>query len=95
MSDRMQVDNFAASNGWICTFKDCHRLVYNKLAGESAAVDTDTRDLWLERLPILLERYEPWDIYNTDETGLFICLPDRMLTLKGHYCHGEKVPKRG
>jgi hypothetical protein len=55
IADRMQVDNSAASNGWVCRFKDCHGLVYKKLAGESTAVDTDTRDLWLERLPVLLE----------------------------------------
>jgi RPA family protein len=55
VADRMQVDSLAASNGWICRFKDRHGLVYIKLAGESAAVDTDTRDLWLERLPMSLE----------------------------------------
>jgi hypothetical protein len=44
---------------------------------------------------MLLERYEPRDIYNADETGLFYnCLLDRMLTLKGCSCHGGKVPKR-
>jgi hypothetical protein len=69
ISDKMQVDNFAALNGWICRFKDHHCLVYKKVAGESAAVNTDTRDLWLQRLPMLLERYEPWDTYNADETG--------------------------
>jgi hypothetical protein len=94
IADRMQVDNFAASNGWICRFKHCHGLLYKKLAGESAAVDTDTRDLWLERLPMLLERYELQDIYNADEMGLFYnYLLDRMLTLKGHSCHGEKSAK--
>jgi hypothetical protein len=62
IADRMQVDNFAASNGWICRFKDRHGLIYKKLAGESAAVDTDMRDFWLERLPMLLERYEQRDI---------------------------------
>jgi hypothetical protein len=55
IADRMQVDYFAASNGWICRFKDRHGVVYKKLAGESAAVNTDTRDIWLERLSMLLE----------------------------------------
>jgi hypothetical protein len=54
-ADRMQDDNFAESNGWICRFKDRHGLVYKKVAGESTAVDTGMRDLWLERLPMLLE----------------------------------------
>jgi hypothetical protein len=94
ITDRMQVDNSVASNGWICRFKDHHGLVYKKLSEESATVDTDTRDLWLERLPMLLEQYEPWDIYNADEMGLlYNCLPDRTLTLKGHSCHGGKSVK--
>jgi hypothetical protein len=94
ITDRMQVDNSAASNGWICRFKDHHGLVYKKLAGESTTVDNDTRDLWLERLPMLLERYEPRDIYNADEKGLFYnCLLDRTLTLKGHSCHGGESAK--
>jgi hypothetical protein len=90
----MQVDNFAASNGWICRFKDRHGLVYKKLAQECAAVHTYTRGFWLERLPMLLERHELQDIQNTDETGLFYkCLPDRTLKLKGQSCHGEKSAK--
>jgi centromere protein B len=55
IADRMQADNFSASNGWICRFKDRHGLVYKKLTGESTAVDTDMRDLWLETLPMLLK----------------------------------------
>jgi hypothetical protein len=62
---------FSASNGWIFRFKQCHRLVFKKLAGESAAVDTSATDLWFERLPELMEGHEARDIYNADETGLF------------------------
>jgi hypothetical protein len=52
------------------------------------------RDLWHERLPILLERYEPWDIYKADETGLFCnCLLDRTLALKDQSYHGGKSAK--
>jgi hypothetical protein len=96
IADRMQADNFAAANGWICRFKDRHGLGNKKLAEESAAVDTNTRDLWLVRLPMLLERYEPRDINNTDEMALFYnCLPDRTLTMKGHSCHkGESAKYR-
>jgi hypothetical protein len=43
-------------------FKDCHGPVHREPAGESAAVDSDMRNLWLERLPTLLEVYGPWNI---------------------------------
>jgi hypothetical protein len=37
------IENFSNSNGWISCFKQCHDLVFKKLAGESAAVDTNAR----------------------------------------------------
>jgi hypothetical protein len=59
---------------------------YKRLAGESAAVDSESTEAWLERPPSLLEGYEQRDIYNADETGLFYyVLPDRNLALKGEY----------
>jgi hypothetical protein len=41
----MAIENVSVSNGWISHFKQCHGLVFKKLAGESAAVDTNTTDL--------------------------------------------------
>lgn len=94
IAETMGIENFSASNGWISRFKQRHGLVFKKLAGESAAVDTNATDLWFQRLPELLEEYEPRDIYNADETGLFFnCLPDRTLALKGESCHGGKSAK--
>jgi AcrR family transcriptional regulator len=88
---QLNIENFTASNGWIARFKDRHGLVYKKLVGESAAVDSESTEAWLERLPSLLEGYEQRDIYNADETGLFYnVLPDRTLALKGESCHGGK-----
>ena len=38
--------------------------------------------------------YEPHDVYNADETGLFFnMLPDRTLACKGESCHGGKHSK--
>jgi hypothetical protein len=78
---QLNIENFTASNGWIARFKDQHGLVYKMLAGESAAVDSESTEAWLERLPSLLEGYEQRDI-NADEMGLFYnVLPDRTLVL--------------
>jgi hypothetical protein len=90
---QLNIENVTASNGWIARFKDWHGIVYKQLAGESMAVDSESTEAWLERLPSLLEGYER-DIYNTDETGLFYnVLPDRTLALKGESCHGWKNSK--
>jgi hypothetical protein len=94
MAATMGIKNYSALNSWISHLKQRHNLVFKKLAGESAAMDTNTTDLWFERLLKLLEEYEAWDIYNADETGLFFnCLPDRTLPLKGETCHGGKSVK--
>jgi hypothetical protein len=58
MAAQLNIENFTASNGWIARFKDQHGLVYKKLAGESAAVYSESTEAWLERLPSLLEGYE-------------------------------------
>jgi hypothetical protein len=44
IAERMQVDNFVASDSWLCQFKDCHGLVYKKVPRESATFNTSTND---------------------------------------------------
>jgi hypothetical protein len=39
---QLEIGNFTASNGSITRFKDQDGLVYKELAGESAAVDSET-----------------------------------------------------
>jgi Tc5 transposase DNA-binding domain len=59
---KLGIEQFEASNGWLTN------------------VDTAVAEDWIENvLPGLIEGYElyePRDIFNTDETGLFFkCLP--------------------
>jgi hypothetical protein len=90
---QLNIENVTASNGWIARFMDRHGLVYKKLAGEIAAVNSESTEAWMERLPSLLEGYER-DIYNADETVLFCnVVPDRTLALKGESCHDGKNSK--
>jgi hypothetical protein len=85
---KLNTDCFSASSGWLSRFKHRHGLVFKKLAGESDEVSVKSTNAWLESLPSLLEGYEPHDVYNADETGLFCnVLPERTLTYKGETCH--------
>ena len=69
-------------------------MVFKKLAGESAEVSVESTDARLESLPSLLGGYEPRDIYNADEMGLFFnVLPVRTLAYKGESCHAGKHSK--
>ena len=42
------------------------------LSGESADVNQDSVDDWVQRLPSLCEGFEPQHIFNADETVLFL-----------------------
>ena len=58
--------------------------------GEYLSVDKEATEDWkVLTLKPLLEQYNPCDIYNADETGLFYkCLPSRTLAFKGQTCSG-------
>ena len=77
--------NFKASNGWFENFKERHGLSFIKLCGESAQVDASTVNGWRkEQLKTPLEKYEPEDVFNADETTFYYkLLPDKSLVLKG------------
>jgi transposase-like protein len=74
---KLGIQNFEASNGWLSKFNARNDISYKTICGESAAVNVQVADDWKENvLPGLLEGYEPEDIFNADETGLFFkCLP--------------------
>jgi hypothetical protein len=47
-----------------------------------------------EQLLKIIECYEPKNIYNADETGLFFTLPpNKKLSLKGDHCNGGRNSK--
>ncbi|GFW05436.1 tigger transposable element-derived protein 6 [Trichonephila clavipes] len=49
---------------------------------------------WQNSLSDLIKEFEPRNIFNTDETGLFFkCLPEKTFTFKKEKCHGEKHSK--
>lgn len=86
--------NFKASNGWLENFKKRHDLAFKKVCGESASVSKEVCKEWKSQLESLLNGYDPNDVFNADETGLFFkCLPDKTLTFKNEKCHGGKHSK--
>jgi hypothetical protein len=69
--------------------------VQKKACGESNDIRDEDCEKWKrDVLPSLIENYQPKDVFNADETGLFFkCLPDKTLTFKNEKCHGEKHSK--
>ncbi|XP_039287415.1 tigger transposable element-derived protein 4-like [Nilaparvata lugens] len=87
-AESLGIEGFGASEGWLSNFKNRHSITFKKICGESASVDSMVCNEWTDKLKELLNGYEPKDIFNTDETGLFYkCLPDRTLTFRNEKCH--------
>ena len=81
--------------GW-CDGRRATTSVCSVLSGESGDVPADAVADWARRLPVVCEGYEPKDIFNADETGLFFrALPSRSMVAKGESSKGGKVSNHG
>ncbi|XP_063215856.1 tigger transposable element-derived protein 6-like [Bacillus rossius redtenbacheri] len=88
------VDDFKCSNGWLQRFMQRHNLVFRSVCGESADVDNQKVEEWMEISKNTINQYSPRDIYNMDETGVFYnLLPDHTMAYRGEPCHGGKRSK--
>ena len=83
---------FKATDGWLSRWKERHSISLKKAHGEKAAADQPAADDWVTtKLPALLENYQPNDIYNADETGIFYrATPDKSLAHKSEKLAGGK-----
>ncbi|XP_064633669.1 tigger transposable element-derived protein 6-like [Lineus longissimus] len=86
--------DFKASNGWLEKWKIRHNINQATICGESESVDDNVVDEWKKKLPELVAGYDPKDILNMDESGLFYrALPCKTLRVRGDECKGGKKSK--
>ena len=93
LCSRMGHDQWSCSSGWLSRWKVRHNIRYRRVCGENAAVDKDVCEEWTETvlLPVL-RRYDPCDVFNADETGLYWrLLPDKTHAVSGETCTGGKM----
>lgn len=64
--------SFAASWSWFEGFKKHHGITYCKLHGEAASVDLEAIEPELVNIREICAEYNPEDIYNCDETGMYL-----------------------
>ena len=63
---------FVATDGWLTRWKVRNQMNFKRTHGEKASVDSEGAEEWISTvLPRLLHQYEPEDIYNMDETGVY------------------------
>ena len=86
---------FKATNGWLCRWKSRHGIKFKKAHGEKKDADVDAADQWSSTVSAeLLEKYEPCNVYNADETGIYYrALPDGTLTFSTDALSGSKKAK--
>ena len=87
-------DKFSASNGWLQRFSTHYQIKFANLHGESAEVSEDATQQWKEKLPKICAGYHPRDIYNCNETDLFLsALPQKSLISNRAEHSGVKVSR--
>jgi hypothetical protein len=71
--------DFKASWQWLSRFRTCRGSQKMLLHGEGAEVDKNDPKLLsaLEELYSIITQYDPENVYNMDENGLFFCLLPR------------------
>ncbi|UYV81531.1 TIGD6 [Cordylochernes scorpioides] len=90
-------ENFTYSSGWLQRFKGRFHISQRRLCGEGASISPAIIDEHLTNLNSMLANsgYDPANICNADETGLFFQLiPDRTLAHKDENCRGVKRMKQ-
>jgi len=94
VADILELEQFKASNGWLESFRKRHNICFRTLSGEGALLDKGNVENWKESLPHILNGYEPCNIWNLDETGLFWHgLPKKSLIFKEEEAKGGKLAK--
>ncbi|CAF1068605.1 unnamed protein product [Brachionus calyciflorus] len=87
-------EGFEASDGWIKKFMNRFELDSKTFTGESESADRSQIEPFKEKFKTICEKYNPDDIYNCDETGLYFRLgPNKTVTLKNENCKGTKKDK--
>lgn len=91
---KLGMSNFLASNGWLSKWRKRHNVCFKSICGEAGAVSEEDINTFKERVKIILQEYEPANVYNADETSLFFrALPNKTLSFKNQKCVGGKLSK--
>lgn len=93
ISEKLNINNFLASQGWIYSFKRRFNINSRKLVGQSGYVKEEAITNFSEKFEDKLAKYHPKDIFNCDESGFvykytgnrsFMCRDDENTSLLDH-----------
>ena len=70
-AEQLNVQTFQGSNGWLRSFRKQYKTWFARQFYKSADVSRATVDKRKEKLPTLILRCDPKDIYNMGKTVIF------------------------
>ncbi|UYV80132.1 hypothetical protein LAZ67_18001789 [Cordylochernes scorpioides] len=83
-ASKLNNPTFKASGGWLSRYRARHNLKNKKVVGEALSADEDAANRFKDDFHKLMtdEKYEQFQIYNADETGVYWkSLPDNSQAL--------------
>ncbi|XP_032223965.1 tigger transposable element-derived protein 4-like [Nematostella vectensis] len=92
IAERLGLNEFTGSNGWLEKFKRQHNIGQMAVSGEEAGVNPETVERWKERAREITRGWDAKNVWNVDETGcLWRGLPEKSLNERGMRLWREKV----
>ena len=96
IAEKLEMNDFVVSNGWLDRFKRQHNICNMAVAGEAGDVSTETVESWNERAREITRGWKAENIWNMDETGSFWRgLPEKTLSENGRRCLVVNRPNKG
>jgi hypothetical protein len=85
-------NDFGGTMAFVDRFKARNKVIFETIHREANTVSMETTSDWInKKLPLLLKDYQPKDIFNGDELGLFYrSLPTKTFKVKGSRCKTGK-----
>ena len=73
LAEKLNIENFKASDGWLAGFKTRHSIKLHRPKGESGSADLEGVDVAQTVVGQIITElgFQLEDIYNMDETGLY------------------------
>ena len=70
IAEKINYHGFLTSNGWLQKWRKWRIISLKCLSGEAASIILENVTQFKTKLPSVLNKYKPEDIYNVDESGL-------------------------
>ncbi|XP_069168380.1 tigger transposable element-derived protein 7-like [Procambarus clarkii] len=97
LAEKLNIDNFKASTGWVCRFKERHGIINKKICGEALSADVGSINAFKYKLSqhMVSNNLSWFQVYNADETGFnWKCLQKNTLASRlEESIPGRKVSK--